>query len=94
VHQVNGEEDAVLIIVSADNRTDSLTNAWVSGDHPTELAESLRVLYVLATRARRLLAIALPDSSHDRVITLLKEKGVPFDSSRPHLENRCREDLR
>jgi hypothetical protein len=80
VHQVKGEEeDAVLIIVPADNRTDSLVNAWLSGEHAAEVAESLRVLYVAATRARRLLAIALPDGSCDRVITLLKDKGVPFE---------------
>ncbi|MCP2243279.1 UvrD-helicase domain-containing protein [Lentzea aerocolonigenes] len=80
VHQVKGEEeDAVLVIVPADDRTDALIDAWVSGEHPPELAESLRVLYVAATRARRLLAIALPDDSPNRVAAHLKEREVPFE---------------
>lgn len=80
VHQVKGEEeDAVLVIVPSDDRTDALVDAWTSGVHPAELAESLRVLYVAATRARRFLAIALPNDSSNRVAALLKEREVPFE---------------
>ncbi|MGW5388127.1 UvrD-helicase domain-containing protein [Nocardia sp. NPDC003963] len=80
VHQVKGEEeDGVLVIVPADARTSSLVDAWMKGTHPPDVAESLRVLYVATTRARRLLAIALPDGAQGRVAALLKEKGVPFD---------------
>ncbi|ONI88009.1 hypothetical protein ALI22I_19885 [Saccharothrix sp. ALI-22-I] len=80
IHQVKGEEtDAVLVIVPSDARTDALVDAWVSGEHHPHIAESLRVLYVAATRARRLLAFALPDEAYDRIADLLKNKGIPVD---------------
>lgn len=66
-------------IVPADDRTDALIDAWVSGEHSPEVAESLRVIYVAATRARRFLAIALPDDSHNRVAAHLKDRDVPVD---------------
>ncbi|MFE6611693.1 hypothetical protein [Amycolatopsis sp. NPDC057786] len=80
VHQVKGEEaEAVLVIVPSDNRADDLIRAWQSGVHPTETAESLRVLYVAATRARRLLAIALPSTHCNDIATHLKDANVPCE---------------
>ncbi|WP_436493193.1 UvrD-helicase domain-containing protein [Actinokineospora sp. HUAS TT18] len=80
IHQIKGEEeDAVLVIVPPDPRTSDLIDAWVTGDHPADVAENLRVLYVAATRARRLLAIALPDSAQSRIASLLKDQDVPFE---------------
>ncbi|QKV80779.1 UvrD-helicase domain-containing protein [Amycolatopsis sp. Hca4] len=80
VHQMKGEEeDAVLVIVPSDTRTDSLVNAWTTGEHPTGIAENLRVLYVAATRARRLLAIAMPVDAQNRIAALLKLKGIAFE---------------
>lgn len=84
VHQVKGqEEDAVLVIIPDEERTDRLVEAWTSGAHPCENAESLRVLYVAATRARRLLAIALPEDAHTRLATLLKTRDIPFEITLP-----------
>ena len=80
VHQVKGEEeDAVLVIVPSDSRTAGLIDAWVTGDHPGDIAESLRVLYVATTRARRLLAIAMPGEAQGRLAIFLKDKDVPFE---------------
>ncbi|OLZ58143.1 UvrD-helicase domain-containing protein [Amycolatopsis keratiniphila] len=77
VHQVKGEEaDAVLVIVPSDNRADDLIRAWQSGVHPAVTAESLRVLYVAATRARRLLAIALPNAHCDDIAAHLEAANV------------------
>lgn len=81
IHQVKGEEeDAVLVIVPNDNRTDALIKAWLSGHHTAEVAESLRVLYVAATRARRLLALALPSIHCDDVAAHLNDKNVPCET--------------
>lgn len=80
VHQVKGEqEEAVLVIVPSGNRADALIEAWLSGQHPAEVAESLRVLYVAATRAQRILAIALPGSHCDAVAAHLKDADVPYE---------------
>ncbi|MEU4740939.1 UvrD-helicase domain-containing protein [Actinosynnema sp. NPDC023658] len=81
IHQVKGAEaDAVLVIVPPkDKRTEAVIDAWISGVHEDHVAESLRVLYVAATRARRLLAIALPESAHDRIAAHLKDNNVPVD---------------
>jgi DNA helicase-2/ATP-dependent DNA helicase PcrA len=93
VHQIKGEEeDAVLVIVPSDSRTGALINAWTTGNHPRDIAENLRVLYVATTRARRLLAIAIPKEAQNRVAALLKLKDVPFEltttsDSRPQRRN-------
>jgi hypothetical protein len=78
IHQVKGEEaDAVLIIIPDDSRTNTIVEAWISGDHDPDIAESLRVLYVAATRARRLLAIAIPPTVLDKIHHYLTMYGIP-----------------
>ncbi|MEV0068814.1 MULTISPECIES: UvrD-helicase domain-containing protein [unclassified Amycolatopsis] len=80
IHQVKGEEEeAVLVIVPSNARTDGLVDAWIAGSHPPDVAENLRVLYVAATRARRLLAIAMPEDAQKRVAALLELKDVAFE---------------
>ncbi|MEA5358286.1 UvrD-helicase domain-containing protein [Amycolatopsis sp., V23-08] len=80
VHQVKGEEeDAVLLLIPSDSRIDGLVDAWTTGNHPPNIAENLRVLYVAATRAKRLLAIALPEDAQDLVAAHLKLRDVPFE---------------
>jgi hypothetical protein len=77
IHQVKGgEADAVLLIVPDDNHTAGLVDAWVRGDANDN--EALRVLYVAATRARRLLAIAIPEDQHGRLAQHLTSRGVPL----------------
>lgn len=78
IHQVKGEEEeAVLVIVPDDNRTDVLVRGWLSGHHTGDIAESLRVLYVAATRAQRLLALALPSGHCDEIAKWLTARDVP-----------------
>lgn len=80
VHQIKGEEEeAVLVIVPSEDRSGALVDAWTTGNHPQDVAENLRVLYVAATRAQRLLAIALPGEARDRIAALLKQRDVPFE---------------
>ncbi|WP_167305386.1 UvrD-helicase domain-containing protein [Saccharomonospora piscinae] len=78
IHQVKGEEaDAVLVVVPDEDRTTATVDAWTSGEHPPEIAENLRVLYVAVSRARRLLALALPNSVFETVQDHLKAEGIP-----------------
>ncbi|WIX82881.1 UvrD-helicase domain-containing protein [Amycolatopsis carbonis] len=84
IHQVKGEEeDAVLVVVPDDARTDALVDAWFSGVHSADVAESLRVLYVAATRARRLLALALPTAHCHELADYLKTKDVACEVLTP-----------
>ena len=84
VHQVKGEEaDAVLVVIPAldkkDQRAARLMDAWLSGSgqEPADVAEALRVIYVAATRARRLLAFALPDDYLPTVERHLRSRHIP-----------------
>jgi DNA helicase-2/ATP-dependent DNA helicase PcrA len=82
IHQVKGDElDAVLMIVPDDDRTDELMEAWGTGARSDTLSEALRVLYVAATRARRLLAIAVPERSYCQLTQHLRNCQVPFSAT-------------
>ncbi|MCY9784199.1 UvrD-helicase domain-containing protein [Nocardiopsis sp. EMB25] len=86
IHQVKGEEaDAVLVIVPRPTvrtrkRVEELLSSWVDGAPPRirESAEDLNVLYVGATRARRLLAFALCDEHLPWVEAFLDEREIAF----------------
>lgn len=89
VHQAKGEEaDAVLVRLPDDERTDRLLSQWtdpVSGPattdrDPEDAAEALRVLYVAVTRARRLIALALPGQHIAPVAQHLRELGVEVEA--------------
>lgn len=94
VHQVKGDEaDAVLVLLPDDDRTTRLLEAW-RADQPTnevgggsdginETEEALRVLYVAVTRARRLIALALPTQHVAATSTHLAERGVPVTVVQP-----------
>ena len=83
VHAVKGEEtDAVLMLLPREQRTSELIARWVRGgaaatDPALETDEALRVLYVAVTRARRLVALALPSEHLPAVACRLTERGVP-----------------
>lgn len=82
IHQIKGEQaDAVLVIVPDDNRAAAITRAWTSGVHPPDIAENLRVLYVAATRARRLLAFALPATFLQKVQDHLRNQDIPLNAA-------------
>ncbi|NKZ00010.1 UvrD-helicase domain-containing protein [Nocardiopsis alborubida] len=84
IHQVKGEEaDAVLVVIpkpTPDNRCEELISSWLDRERPAtqELLEDRNVLYVAATRARRLLAFALCVDHLPRVEAFLEQRGVPF----------------
>lgn len=83
IHQVKGEEaDAVLVIVpkpTEKNRCEELLSSWLNQESPDtqELTEDRNVLYVAATRARRLLAFALHTEHLLRVKGFLEQRGIP-----------------
>lgn len=79
IHQVKGKEfDAVCVVLptdrAPDNNTSTLFSHWESRlDH-----ESKRVIYVGATRAKKILTLAIPQSFRDRMRTILRSNTVPF----------------
>jgi len=77
IHQVKGTEaEAVLLVIPDTQRTEALVASWERGIAAEE--EGLRVLYVAATRARRLLAVCVPDIYAERAAHLLREHQVPY----------------
>jgi hypothetical protein len=79
VHSAKGREhDAVVVVIpehltrDAHNRT--VLDVWEQGLD----SEARRVLYVAASRARRLLVLAVHASHVERINTLLANTNVPF----------------
>ncbi|WDZ88897.1 UvrD-helicase domain-containing protein [Nocardiopsis sp. HUAS JQ3] len=85
VHGVKGEEaDAVLVMIPARrawSRVPTVIDRWL--DPGRDPDEDVRVLYVAATRARRLLALALPEEDLERVASFLSRRDVPYERSVP-----------
>lgn len=91
IHGVKGEEfDAVLVLMPPPGksvkgkepgyRPGALIETWISGTRAgisDDVAESLRVYYVAATRARRLLAFAVDQKYARKLETYLAANGVP-----------------
>ncbi|SPT51291.1 UvrD-helicase domain-containing protein [Actinomadura madurae] len=88
VHQVKGgAADAVMVVIPGKLRsgqTDRTVEAWITGEPSADpdVAEALRVLYVAVTRARRLIAFAVPHRWAERVAQRLRETGVPVEIRR------------
>jgi DNA helicase II / ATP-dependent DNA helicase PcrA len=92
VHQVKGDEaDAVLMLLPDDERTTRLLSHWTAGSVARadalpdatidDSAEALRVLYVAVTRARRLIALALPSQHIPALARHLSGLGIPVETS-------------
>lgn len=80
IHSVKGREfPAVVVVLPKKLRADAsghhLLDHWENGT-PSELR---RVLYVGASRAQRLLILAVHTNHLDRVATLLKQHDVPYE---------------
>jgi superfamily I DNA/RNA helicase len=80
VHSVKGREFPGVVVVLPrklleDDHGHTVLDHWEQ-NKPSELR---RVLYVGASRAQRLLILAVHATQRDRVITLLKQDGVPYD---------------
>ncbi|WP_445277721.1 UvrD-helicase domain-containing protein [Streptomyces sp. DSM 41033] len=72
VHQLKGDEaDGVLLLLPDAGSA----QRWATANPATD--EVLRVWYVAVTRARRLAAIALPESETDTLADLLGDHDVP-----------------
>jgi DNA helicase II / ATP-dependent DNA helicase PcrA len=78
IHRAKGLEwDAVLLVIAGD-RARELLDAWEGGADD----EPRRVLYVGATRARRLLCVGSPSTHLDRVARLLRRSGAAVSVER------------
>jgi hypothetical protein len=76
IHEAKGSEHgAVCVVIPPGNYTEELIVAWESRTD----SESKRVIYVGATRAEKLLAIALPAPFVDRVAAIMQAGQVAFE---------------
>jgi DNA helicase II / ATP-dependent DNA helicase PcrA len=78
IHSVKGAEFPAVCLVLSTRNTGQILDYLQSGQ-PAVSAEDARKIYVGASRAQRLLVIALPKSRADRMITLLKSGGKPVE---------------
>ncbi len=79
VHEAKGKEyDAVCVVIPVDhagiNHTGQLFDAWERRVND----EGKRVVYVGVTRAKKLVALAVPAAFRDRLTTILEGRGVKF----------------
>jgi DNA helicase II / ATP-dependent DNA helicase PcrA len=84
MHQVKGDEaEAALVCLPKVNKrkasigkdkAKALMEEWLQANDMD--SEAIRVLYVAATRARRLLAIAVPIEFKNQAADYLKSSGV------------------
>lgn len=82
VHQAKGSEmDAVLVTLPRDRRPSTRTADLVSDWEGGLNTEARRVLYVAVTRARRLCAIAVPQTQLGTVERVLRAGSVSFTIS-------------
>ncbi len=77
VHSAKGHEyGAVLVVIPMSGRLGELLEAW---DVRDVAHEGRAVLYVAATRARDLLAFAVPEAVADSVVSLLERQGAQVE---------------
>lgn len=75
IHAVKGMEFDAVCVVLATKTAKGIVDRLTGGGDPSN-SESVRKLYVGASRARRLLAIAVPNSQSKRLHTLLSATGA------------------
>lgn len=79
IHQVKGREfEAVCVVLppdrSPENNTTKLFNAWETRADD----EAKRVIYVGITRAKKIVALAIPEMFKDRIVNILNSARVSF----------------
>jgi DNA helicase II / ATP-dependent DNA helicase PcrA len=80
IHDAKGSQhDAVCVVVPPDRGQDGFTGEMVASWETRSELESKRVVYVGVTRARKLLAMAVPRVMSDRIVAILRTAGVPFE---------------
>jgi DNA helicase II / ATP-dependent DNA helicase PcrA len=76
IHKAKGEShDAVLLVAARPSGGRDQARTWVSTSTDDETAEEIRIAYVALTRARRYLAVALPQACRQEVIDLYVDRG-------------------
>ena len=78
VHNVKGAEFPAVCLVLSVAKAGEILDYLESGQ-PVESAEEARKAYVGASRAQRLLAIAIPKSQADRMTARLRSSGEPVE---------------
>jgi hypothetical protein len=80
IHDAKGSQhDAVCVVVPPNRGQDGFTGEMVASWEARHELESKRVIYVGVTRARKLLALAVPRGVSDRVAAVLRAAAVPFE---------------
>src|SRR6266699_1438812 len=80
VHSVKGlEYTSVVVVLPEKLHTDSSHRHVIDHWEDGVASELRRVLYVAASRAQRLLVLAVHADHHGRVARLLKDSGVPYE---------------
>lgn len=75
IHSVKGMEFSAVCVVTVAQTLKGVLDYLETGA-PAEKAEAARELYVAASRAQRLLAIATPKSQTTRMVSHLRKKGA------------------
>jgi DNA helicase-2/ATP-dependent DNA helicase PcrA len=75
IHSVKGMEFSAVCVVLSSTKAKGIVDFLSNGD-PASSAEEARKLYVGASRAQRLLAIAAPKSQAKRLLNLIKATGA------------------
>jgi DNA helicase-2/ATP-dependent DNA helicase PcrA len=79
IHDAKGSQhDAVCVVVPPDRGQERFSGQMVASWETRGELESKRVVYVGVTRARKLLAMAVPRGMSDRIAAALRTAGVPF----------------
>jgi hypothetical protein len=75
IHAVKGQEFPAVCVVISSKKAKGIIDFLTTGA-PAASAEEARKIYVGASRARRLLAIALPNAQSARLVALLQTTGA------------------
>jgi superfamily I DNA/RNA helicase len=75
IHSVKGMEFIAVCVVTTPRDFKGILDYLETGS-PSEKAEMARELYVAASRAGRLLVMAIPKSQRDRFSSYLQKAGV------------------
>lgn len=75
IHAVKGKEFPAVCVVMSTSKAKGIIDYLTTGN-PAASSEEARKIYVGASRARRLLAIAIPKSQSARLVALLQATGA------------------
>ena len=76
VHSAKGESyDGILLVADAPRGDRDHARAWIASAQTESVAEEIRVAYVALTRARRYLAVALPEACPNEIVSLYLDRG-------------------